>query len=98
MASGRRRRSSMIEVPPGAKMVPMTPARAKVGRVGPFTLIGQLAWAIPGAASATLLQATAADIDPAHKVGVYTAFAVVGAITSMLGTIVGGTLSDRTRS
>jgi MFS family permease len=90
----------MIEIPPGtdaAAAVGPT-GRFRLGRLGPFLLIGQLGWAIPGAASATLLQAVAADVSPAHKIAVYTTFAVIGAITSAVGTVVGGTLSDRTRS
>jgi MFS family permease len=77
------------------------PDRARVPDargIGPLMLIGQLGWAVPGAASSTLLQAVIAQADPAHKVAVYTTFAVVGAITSALGTVVGGALSDRTRS
>jgi MFS family permease len=84
----------MIQEP----VTPETAVRVRLGRVGPFMLVGQLGWAIPGAASATLLQALAADVDPAHKVAVYTTFAVAGAVSSALGTIIGGTLSDRTRS
>jgi MFS family permease len=90
----------MIEIPPGtdgaAAVAPTS--RFNLGRLGPFLLIGQLGWAIPGAASGTLLQAAAADIDSHNKLAIYTTWAVVGAITSAIGTVVGGTLSDRTRS
>lgn len=88
----------MIEVPPGTDATAASASRFRLGRLGPFLLIGQLGWAIPGAAAGTLLQAVAANVDPASKVAVYSTFAVVGAITSILGTILGGTLSDRTRS
>ncbi|MGY4929164.1 MFS transporter [Streptomyces sp. 900105755] len=70
----------------------------RLGRIGPFLLIGQLAWAVPGTAGATLLQSLASDIDPAGKVRLITVIAAAGAITSAAGTVVGGQLSDRTRS
>lgn len=70
----------------------------RLGRLGPLLLLGQLAWAAPGAASGTLLAALLADVTPAHKVGVFTAYAVAGAVTSAAGTVLGGLLSDRTRS
>ncbi|MCU1421887.1 MAG: putative sucrose symporter [Microbacteriaceae bacterium] len=90
----------MIGTPPGADATLATPpaSRFRLGRLGPLFLVGQLGWAIPGAISATLLQALAAEIDPAHKIAIYTTFAIVGAVTSALGTVLGGTLSDRTRS
>ena len=88
----------MIEIPPGMDAAAGTAPRLRLGRLAPLLLVGQLGWAIPGAASATLLQAVAADVSPAHKIAVYTTFAVIGAVTSALGTVVGGTLSDRTRS
>jgi MFS family permease len=70
----------------------------RLGRLGPLLLLGQLAWAAPGAASGTLLAALLADVTPAHKIGVFTAYAVAGAVTSAAGTVLGGLLSDRTRS
>lgn len=70
----------------------------RLGRLGPLLLLGQLAWAAPGAASGTLLAALLAGVTPAHKVGVFTAYAVAGAVTSAAGTVLGGLLSDRTRS
>jgi MFS family permease len=70
----------------------------RVRRVGPFLLIGQAAWAIPGGVANTLLAAVIADISPDHKVAIFTAYAVAGALTSAIGTVVGGLLSDRTRS
>lgn len=77
----------------------MIDARAlRLGRLGPLLLLGQLAWAAPGAASGTLLAALLAGVTPAHKVGVFTAYAVAGAVTSAAGTVLGGLLSDRTRS
>jgi MFS family permease len=69
-----------------------------VRRLGPFLLLGQLAWAVPGTASSTLLAALIGSTDAAHKVEVYTLFAAAGAITSAIGTVLGGLLSDRTRS
>ncbi|WP_328644430.1 MFS transporter [Amycolatopsis sp. NBC_00348] len=78
---------------------PMIDASAvRLGRLGPLLLLGQLAWAAPGAASGTLLAALLAGVTPAHKVGVFTAYAVAGAVTSAAGTVLGGLLSDRTRS
>lgn len=70
----------------------------RLGRLGPLLLLGQLAWAAPGAASGTLLAALLAGVTPAHKVGVFTAYAVAGAVTSAAGTVLGGLLSDRTRN
>ncbi|MFF1733435.1 MFS transporter [Streptomyces sp. NPDC058247] len=70
----------------------------RLARIGPFLLLGQLAWALPGAASGTLLQSLAADIDPANKVRVFTLIAACGAVASAVGTVAGGFLSDRTRS
>lgn len=77
-----------------------TVARAEVplSRLGPFLLLGQLAWALPGAASGTLLAALLATAAPEHKVAVFTAYSVAGAVTSAIGTVLGGLLSDRTRS
>ena len=72
--------------------------RLPVRRLGPVLLLGQLVWAVPGTASSTLLAALIGDVDAAHKVEVYTFFAAAGAITSALGTVLGGLLSDRTRS
>ncbi|KAA9149142.1 MFS transporter [Amycolatopsis acidicola] len=87
----------MIDAPPSAEAT--TGARAlRLGRLGPFLLLGQFAWALPGAASGTLLAAVLADTDPARKVAVFTTYAVAGAITSAVGTVAGGLLSDRTRS
>jgi MFS family permease len=83
----------MIDAPPASRA-----AAVRLGRLGPFLLLGQLAWAAPGAASGTLLAALLADVTPAHKVGVFTAYAVAGAVTSAVGTVLGGLLSDRTRS
>lgn len=69
-----------------------------VRRLGPFLLIGQAVWAIPTGVANTLLAAVIASENPEHKVAIFTAFAVAGAITSAIGTVVGGLLSDRTRS
>lgn len=80
----------------GRPVTNATPFR--LGRLGPLFLIGQLGWAIPGAASATLLQAVVSDVDPARKLALYTVLTIAGAVTSAIGTIVGGVLSDRTRS
>ncbi|MBF9069055.1 MFS transporter [Streptacidiphilus fuscans] len=73
-------------------------APMRLGRIGPLLLIGQLAWAVPGTAGGTLLQSLADDIDPANKIRVITVIAASGAVTSAVGTVVGGRLSDRTRS
>jgi MFS family permease len=71
---------------------------AKVGRVGPLYMIGQMGWSVSGAASGVLMQALAAQIAPDDKIGFYTGISVVGAIASTLATIAGGALSDGTRS
>jgi len=70
----------------------------RLSRLAPSLLLGHLAWAIPGTASGTLLAALLAAVDPAHKVGVFTAYAIAGAVTSAAGTVFGGLLSDGTRS
>ncbi len=69
---------------------------SKLGRFGPVYLVGQLSWAIPTAASATLLQALADQVAPGDKIGFYALLTTTGAITSTIATIVGGLLSDRT--
>lgn len=76
---------------PGAPVV-------KLGRIGPLYLIGQLGWAIPAAASAVLMQALAAQIAPDDKIAFYTGVSVIGAVASTLATVLGGMLSDGTRS
>jgi MFS family permease len=90
----------MIDARPAADAVTAAQKspRFRLGRLGPLFLIGQLGWAIPGAASGTLLQSLATQISPSDKIGIYTTLAIIGAVTSTLGTVIGGTLSDRTRS
>src|SRR6218665_4031589 len=70
----------------------------KLGRIGPLYLAGQLGWAIPAAATGVLMQALAAEIAPEDKIAFYTSVSVVGAVASTLATIVGGMLSDGTRT
>lgn len=86
----------MIDAPTAAPGIRERPMRLR--KLGPFLVLGQFAWAVPGAASATLLAALLAAVDPAHKVGVFTAYSVAGAVTSAIGTVAGGLCSDRTRS
>lgn len=89
----------MIDATATAVAVPRPGHRPiRLRRIGPFLLIGQLAWAVPGTAGATLLQSLADDIDPANKVRIFTVMAATGAVTSAIGTVAGGLLSDRTRS
>lgn len=70
----------------------------RLARVGLLLLFGQLAWALPATASVTLLQSLADDVDPLHKVRVVALIGTAGAVTSAVGTVGGGLLSDRTRS
>ncbi|GAA3529356.1 MFS transporter [Amycolatopsis ultiminotia] len=88
----------MIDARPGPGTGTGTGTGFKLGRLGPFLLLGQLAWALPGTASSTLLAALLATAAPGHKIGIFTAYAVAGALTSAIGTVLGGLLSDRTRS
>jgi MFS family permease len=70
----------------------------KVRKLGWFLAIGQLVWTVPSGIANVLLAAVIADVDPAHKIAIFTGFAVAGAVTSAVGTVVGGLLSDRTKS
>jgi len=73
-------------------------AAGKLGFLGPLYLIGQLGWAIPAAAGSVLMQALSAQVAPDDKVAFYTTVSVIGAVASTLATVVGGILSDRTRT
>lgn len=88
----------MLDAVPPARGTTAAPPAVRLGRLTPLLLLGQFAWALPGAASGTLLAALLAAADPAHKVGVFTAYSIAGAVTSAVGTVGGGLLSDRTRS
>lgn len=81
-----------------ASPAPSVAPVAKLGRIGPLYLAGQLGWAIPAAGAAVLMQALAAQIAPDDKIAFYTGISVVGAVASTLATILGGWLSDGTRS
>jgi MFS family permease len=70
----------------------------KVRRLGWFLLIGNMVWTVPSGIANVLLAAVIADVEPAHKIAIFTSFAVAGAVTSAIGTVVGGLLSDRTKS
>lgn len=78
-----------------------SPTRAlpqKLGRLGPLLFLAHAGWMLPFAAAGTLVQALMTDLDPARKVALYATLATAGSLTSMVATIVFGTLSDRTRS
>jgi MFS family permease len=70
----------------------------KLGRFGPLTLIGALSWAIPAAAVGTLSQALFAETDPANKIALAAVTATVSSIGGAVAVVIGGALSDRTRS
>ena len=70
----------------------------KLGRLGPLLFLAHAGWMLPFAAAGTLAQALMTDLDPARKVALYATLATAGSLTSMVATIVFGTLSDRTRS
>jgi MFS family permease len=70
----------------------------KLGRFGLLTLLGALSWAIPSANYGTLSQSLFATMDPVHKVKMVAILATVSSIGGSLAVIVGGLLSDRTRS
>jgi MFS family permease len=61
-------------------------------------LIGALSWAIPAATFGTLSQALFADLDPENKIRLAAINATVSAIGGAIAVVVGGLLSDRTRS
>ncbi|MDT0310373.1 MFS transporter [Streptomyces sp. DSM 44917] len=73
------------------------PAR-RLGRLGPLLLTGHVAWALPSAASGTLIQALLEDQRPGSKVASYAVLTAVGAVAAVTSTVVAGALSDRTRS
>ncbi|MER6376516.1 MFS transporter [Streptomyces mirabilis] len=60
-------------------------------------MAGHLSWALPSAAANTLLQARIAWEQPHTKVTVYGLITVLGAVSAVLGTMVCGGLSDRTK-
>jgi MFS family permease len=70
----------------------------KLGRLGPLLFLAHAGWMLPFAAAGTLVQALMTDLDPVRKVALYATLAAAGSLTSMIATIVFGTLSDRTRS
>ncbi|WP_432843149.1 MFS transporter [Dactylosporangium sp. CA-092794] len=67
-------------------------------RFGPLTLLGALSWALPAAASGTLLQALFARMDAADKIKMTAIVSTVAAIAGAAAVVVAGALSDRTRS
>ncbi|MFC8823829.1 MFS transporter [Streptomyces sp. NPDC057137] len=77
---------------------PRAERRERLGRLGPLLLTSHIAWALPSAAAGTLLQALLADERPDSKVASYAVLTAVGAGAAVLGTVVAGALSDRTRS
>ncbi|WP_282947746.1 MFS transporter [Cellulomonas endometrii] len=81
---------------PSARPAPALPE--KLGRLGPLLFLAHAGWMLPFAAAGTLVQALMTDLDPARKVALYATLATAGSLTSMIATIVFGTLSDRTRS
>ncbi|GAA2118432.1 MFS transporter [Actinomadura napierensis] len=70
----------------------------RLGRLGPLLLVANAAWALPSAASGTLLQALLEDQRPGSKVVAYAVATAVGAVAGACSTVVAGLLSDRTRS
>src|SRR5262245_52467672 len=70
----------------------------RLGGLGPLLLASHAAWALPSAASATLLQALLEDQRPSAKVVSYAVATATGAVSGACATVVAGTLSDRTRS
>ncbi|MGW6281256.1 MFS transporter [Kribbella sp. NPDC055071] len=75
------------------------PRSARLGRLGPLLAILNIGWALPSAAAGTLLQALLArDYGAEGKLGALTAITTAGAVLAILGTVIGGALSDRTRS
>ncbi|GAA4263509.1 MFS transporter [Dactylosporangium darangshiense] len=90
---------SLLATPPrdrGADVAP--PGRPRLGRLGPLLLVSHLAWALPSAAAGTLFQALFAAEHPQSKVALYATMSAVGAAAGAIGMIVGGMLSDLTRS
>lgn len=84
-----------------------TPAAEPVGVVdedpgarlyAAFGIAGAGFMALAGAASAVLLPARLAELDPAGKIGALTAVTIVGACVALVANLVCGALSDRTRS
>ncbi|MDR2374704.1 MAG: MFS transporter [Bifidobacteriaceae bacterium] len=72
--------------------------QTKLGRMRWLNLFGAMAWNLPSAAGATLLQAYFAQTDPANKVGMFATAAMAAGLAGTLTVIVAGALSDRTRS
>lgn len=70
----------------------------RLGRLGPLLFMAHAGWMLPFAAAGTLVQSLMTELDPVRKVTLYATLAALGALTSMIATIVFGTLSDRTRS
>ncbi|MDR1079078.1 MAG: MFS transporter [Propionibacteriaceae bacterium] len=70
----------------------------KLGLIGPLCLIGALSWAIPAAATGTLLQALFARLDEVNKISLTAITATVSSLGGALAVVVAGLLSDRTRS
>lgn len=60
--------------------------------------IAALGWSLPNTSAATLGQAVVAEMDPTRKVALFAVVSTCGAVAAMVMTILGGALSDRTRS
>lgn len=91
----------MIDDAPVRGSSPTVSAAARgtvLRRLTPALMLGNVGWALPASASQMLLAAFLAAHAPRHKVAVFTVYAVAGAVTSAIGTVLGGLLSDRTRS
>ena len=74
------------------------PLRAKAGGVGWLIFLAQLGWSIPNNAATTLLQSASVSLAPGHKLQFYALLTTVGAVAAVVGVVLGGALSDRTRS
>ncbi|NYE95905.1 MFS family permease [Psychromicrobium silvestre] len=72
--------------------------RTRLGRFVPLLLAAQLGWSIPNNAASALLQAGSSTIAPNDKIGFYATMSTIGAILAVVAIILGGALSDRTRT
>lgn len=75
-----------------------TAAPARLGRLGPLLGGLHLGWSLPSAAAGTLLQALLAQRLGDGKVGALAVITTAGAVVAIVGTVVAGAWSDRTRS
>ncbi|MDR1427573.1 MAG: MFS transporter [Bifidobacteriaceae bacterium] len=67
-------------------------------RLGPFLFLGSLGFLVTASVNQTLIQQILAEWDPLTKVAHYSMVSLLGSLTQMVGSVVFGTLSDRTTS